>query len=202
MFSTDSASNATARFGGNEFVPAQILVRGYGQSGTQLSPLYDNLALYNDFVPLVYGTAWCAPPIVFSRNDGNLTRMEVLLGMGQISGVLQVLVNDIAIPLAQNGTNMTATGWYSLVSPGTRNGGFDLNFADSLGNPLGDPYGSMAYLSVVVPNAISSGQSTPAVQVLINGLLIEQFDSTGTSLGASFTNNPAWVLLDVLRRSG
>ncbi|HTB11506.1 MAG TPA: hypothetical protein VK752_08045, partial [Bryobacteraceae bacterium] len=202
MFSTDSSSNVTARFGGVEFVPAQILVRGYGQSGTQLSSIFDNLALYNDFVPLVYGTAWYMPPIVFSRNDGNLTRMEVLLGMGEISGILQVLVNDIAIPLAQNGTNMTATGWYAIESAGVRNGSFDLNFTDSSGNPLGDPYGSMAYLSVVVPNAISNGQSTPAIQVLINGLLIEQFDTTGTSLGASFTNNPAWVLLDVLRRSG
>jgi Putative phage tail protein len=202
MFSTDSSSNVTARFGGIEFVPTQILVRGYGERGTQLSALLDNLALYNDFVPLVYGTAWYMPPVVFSRNDGNLTRMEVLLGMGEISGIIQVLVNDIAIPQAQNGTNMTATGWYSLISAGGRNGTFNPNFTDSLGNPLGDPYGSMAYLSVVVPNAISNGQSLPTVQVLINGLLLEQFDSTGTSLGESFTNNPAWVLLDVLRRSG
>ena len=167
-----------------------------------MSAVYDNIALYNDFVPLVYGTAWYMPPIVFLRNDGNLTRMEVLLGMGQISGILQVLVNDIAIPAAQNGTNMTATGWYALISSGGRDGTFDPNFTDSMGNPLGDPYGSMAYLSVVVPNAINNGQSTPTIQVLINGLLIEQFDSSGTSLGASFTNNPAWVLLDVLRRSG
>jgi hypothetical protein len=202
MFSTDGSGNATARFGGLEFVPAQILVRGYGQRDTQLSALQDNLALYNDFVPLVYGTAWYMPPIVFSRNDGNLTRMETLLGMGQISSIIQVLVNDIAIPLAQNGTNMTATGWYSLISAGGRNGAFDPNFADSNGNPLGDPYGSMAYLSVVVPNAISNGQTLPTIQVLIKGLLIEQFDTTGTSLGASFTNNPAWVLLDILRRSG
>ncbi len=202
MFSTDSSSNVTARFGGVEFVPAQIQVRGYGQSATQLSSVFDNLALYNDFVSLVYGTAWYMPPIVFSRNDGNLTRMEVLLGMGEISGILQVLVNDIAIPAAQNGTNMTATGWYSIESAGGRNGTFDSNFTDSVGNPLGDPYGSMAYLSVVVPNAISNGQSTPTIQVLINGLLLEQFDSGGISLGASFTNNPAWVLLDVLRRSG
>ena len=57
-------------------------------------------------------------------------------------------------------------------------------------------------MSVVVPNAISNGQSLPTIQVLINGLLLEQFDSSGTSLGESFTNNPAWVLLDVLRRSG
>jgi hypothetical protein len=57
-------------------------------------------------------------------------------------------------------------------------------------------------MSVVVPNAISNGQTLATIQVLMNGLLIEQFDSDGTSLGESFTNNPAWVLLDVLRRSG
>ena len=48
----------TARFGGIEFVPAQILVRSFGEAGRSLSALHDNLALYNDFVPLVYGTAW------------------------------------------------------------------------------------------------------------------------------------------------
>src|SRR5271169_3298833 len=31
MFSTDSASNVTSRFGGLEFVPSQILVRSYGE---------------------------------------------------------------------------------------------------------------------------------------------------------------------------
>jgi len=202
MFNKDSANNTTARFGGIEFVPAQIVVRGYGQKNTELSPLYNNIALYNNFVPLVYGTAWYTPPIVFLRNDGNLTRMELLLGMGPISGILQVLVNGDAIPQAQDGTNMTGTGWYSLISAGGRNGAFDPNFTDSAGNPLGDPYGSLAYLSVVVPNAIANGLSTPTVRVLVNGLLIEQFDSSGNSLGASFTNNPAWVLMDVLRRSG
>jgi hypothetical protein len=56
----------------------------------------DNIAIYNDFVPLLYGTAWYYPPIVFSRNDGNLTYMEVLLGMGPIQDVQMVLVNQIA----------------------------------------------------------------------------------------------------------
>ena len=54
-----------------------------------------------------------------------------------------------------SGTDMTATGWYNIVTPGLRSGAFDLNFTDSSGNPLGDPYGSMAVLSVVVPNRIS-----------------------------------------------
>jgi hypothetical protein len=97
---------------------------------------------------------------------------------------------------------MTATGWFNVVTPGTRNGAFDMNFTDGSGNPLGDPYGNMAMMSVVVPNAISDGTTLPSIQVLINGLQLEQFDSSGTSLGASFTNNSAWVLLDVLRRSG
>ena len=202
MFNTDAASNVTARFAGIEFVPPQILVRSFGEHGTHLSPEVDNLALYNDFVPLVYGTAWCRPPVVFARNDGNLTHMEALLGMGPIEGVVTVLVNQIQIPLAVSGTNMTATGWYSIVSEGARNGVLDPDFADGSGNPLGDPYGSMAYLNVVVPNGISNGATLANVQVLMQGLQLEQFDATGTSLGVSFTNNPAWVLLDVLRRSG
>src|SRR5580698_9968420 len=110
MFSTDSSANVTSRFGGLEFVPAQILVRSYGEKGTQLSAVIDNLAVYNDVVPIVYGTAWFFPPIVFSRNDGNLTRMEVLLGMGEIDSVVTVLVNDIQIPQGQSGVDMTATG--------------------------------------------------------------------------------------------
>ncbi len=202
MFDQDSSSNVTSRFGGLEFVPPQIQVRSFGEKTTNLSAIQDNLALYNDPVPLVYGTAWYAPPIVFARNDGNLTRMEVLLGMGQIDRVIMVIVNGIEIPQAQSGVNMTGTGWWQVITAGTRNGSFDPNFTDGSGNPLGDPYGSMATLSVVVPNAISTGQTLPSIQVLINGLLLEQFDSSGTSLGESFSNNPAWVLLDVLRRSG
>src|ERR1700689_5277978 len=190
MFSSDSSSHATARFGGMEFVPPQIFVRSFGEQGTHLSPEVDNLALYNDFVPLVYGTAWCQPPISWAFNDGNLTHMEVALGMGPIQGAVTVLVNDIEIPIAVTGTDMTATGWYEIVSPGTRNGAFDPDFTDSTGTPLGDPFGSMAYMSVVVPNRISTGVSLATVKILLHGLQLEQFDTTGASLGASFTNNP------------
>lgn len=202
MFDRDAAANVTRRFGGMEFVPPQIEVRSFGESGSHLSPIQDNLALYDDYVPLVYGTAWYKPPIVFARNDGNLTRMEVLLGMGEIERPIKVLVNGIDIPEAVAGANMTATGWFQVVTAGTRNGAFNSDFTDSAGNPLGGPYGSMAMMSVVVPNRISDGSSLPKIEVLIDGLKLEQFDAAGASLGESFTNNPAWVLLDVLRRSG
>jgi hypothetical protein len=202
MFDEDSNNNVTRRFGGIEFVPASIFVRTYGEKGSHLSVPPDNTAFYNDFVPLIYGTGWYQPPIVFARNDGNLTHLEVLLGAGQISGVLTVVVNDLQIPVGVTGTNMTGTGWYNVVSLGGRTGSFNLDFTDSSGNPLGDPYGSMAFMSVVVPNNISDGSSLPSIQVLIQGLELAQFDSSGNYTDTVFTNNSAWVLLDILCRSG
>ncbi len=202
MFDTDAATTVTRRFGGVEFVPAQIQVRSFGESGTHLSPLIDNQTRYSDFVPLVYGTAWFRPPIVFARNDGNLTHMEVLLGMGEIEDVVKVVVNGVEIPEGQYGKDMTATGWFSLLSRGTRNGAFNPDFADASGQPLGDPYGNMALLGVVVPNQVNSAQSLAKIDVLVRGLKLERFDGSGGSLGETFTNSPPWVLLDVLRRSG
>jgi hypothetical protein len=202
MFDTDNQNNITRRFGGIEFVPASIIVRSYGAKTSQLSTPLPNQALYNDFVPLIYGTGWYQPPIVFARNDGNLTHMEVLLGVGEISGVVTVIVNNTQIPVGVSGMNMTSTGWYNVVSAGTRNGSFNPDFSDSSGHPLGDPYGSMAFLSVVVPNWISNGTSLPDIEVLIQGLQLAQFDSSGNYLSNAFTNNPAWVMLDVLLRSG
>ena len=87
--------------------------------------------MYNDFVPLIYGTVWYSPSIVFARNDGNLTRIEVLLGMGEINNVIKVLVNGIEIPQGQAGANMTGTGWFNLFSTGSRTGGFNPDFSDS-----------------------------------------------------------------------
>jgi Putative phage tail protein len=202
MFRQDTLVNITRRFGGIEFVPASISVRSYGEKGSHLSPLEDNEARYNDFVPLVYGTVWHSPLIVFSRNDGNLTRIEVLLSMGEIQGVTAVLVNNIEIPLGQAGANMTGTGWFSVVSNGNRTGTFNADFSDGSGNPLGDPYGSMAYLSVVVPNRINNGQSLPTVKVLMQGMKLPVYGLDGSESGLQFTNNAAWVLMDVLRRSG
>lgn len=199
---TERGMFALGRFGGMEFVPAQIQVRGQGESGSHLSSVVDNQARYNDCVPIVYGTAWYEPPVVVARNDGNLTHVEVLLGMGEIDDVVKVVVNDVEIPEAFAGADMTATGWYSVTTHGARSGVANPDFADASGNPLGDPYGSMAMAAVVLPNRISNGQTTPKVKVLLRGLKLEQFDAAGVSLGESFTRNPAWILLDVLRRSG
>lgn len=202
MFNQDSADRTTSRFGGLGFVPASVLVRGTGDSGYKVSDPVENEARYNDFVPMVYGTAWYEPPIAFARNDGNLTRMQVLLGLGDIQGVTKVIVNDVEIPLGQTGLNMTGTGWFNVVSLGNRTGNFDLNFTSANATPLGDPYGSMAYLSVVVPNRISDGRRLPRVKVLMEGLRLSRYNADGGYRDEAFSNNPAWVILDLLHRAG
>ena len=202
MFSSDNAGNITQRFGGFEFVPTAYLVRTAGDKTSHLSPLIDNTAKYNDPVPMVYGTGWLQAPVIFARNDGNLTHMEVLLGLGEISAVLKVVVNDVEIPLVAASTDMSATGWYSPVSNGSRQGNFNLDFVDSSGNPQGDPHGSLAVLSVVVPNLISTGTSTPTVEVLMNGIQVDVYNPDGSFGATGFNNNPVWVILDVLQRAG
>src|ERR1700761_5534521 len=202
MFSSDASGHVTQRFGGFEFVPSAIMVRTAGAKTSHLSPVLDDAAKYNDAVPIVYGTGWIKALVIFARNDGNLTHMEALVGMGTIQGVMKVVVNDVEIPQAVQGTDMTTTGWYNVVTTGTRNGNFNLDFTDANGNPLGDPYGSMSVLSIVVPNRISSGRSLPNIEVLLQGIQIDQYNSDGSFQQTSYTNNPAWVILDILRRCG
>ncbi|MBV8864866.1 MAG: hypothetical protein JO210_05640 [Acidobacteriaceae bacterium] len=202
MFSRDVQENVTSRFGAFEFVPSAINVRTAGDKTSHVSPLLSNAAKFNDPVPLVYGTGWLKSPLIFARNDGNLTHMEVLLGIGTLQGVLKLVVNDVEIPVLVQGKDMTTTGWYTPVTTGARQGNFNLDFVDAAGNPLGDPYGSLCVVSVVVPNRISSGKSLPNVEVLLQGEQIDAYNSDGSFQTTAFTNNPAWVILDILQRCG
>lgn len=202
MFSTDSQGRVTQRFGGIEFVPASILVKSFGEKSSHFSSTASNDGKYNEVVPVVYGTAWLRPPVVFARNDGNLTHMEVLLSLGDIQGVLKVIVNGVEIPVARTDSSMTATGWYNVISLGNRTGAFDLNFTQPNGTPAGDPYGSMAYMLLVVPNRISDGKGTPRIEVLMQGIKLSRFGAAGGYIDDAFTNNPAWILLDMIRRCG
>lgn len=194
--------NPTRRFGGVEFTPETVDVRPFGSPFFLKSPVLGNAAKYNDATPMIYGTAWIEPVVTVLRNDGNLTRMEMILSLGRIAGVRKVVVNDFEIPEGVSGRDMTPSGWFNFISDGSRYGGFDLNFTDRTGNPQGDPYGSMATIFVAVPTKVNDGKSIPHIKVLIDGRYVETFDGAGVSQGWSFTNNPAWVLLDVLKLAG
>lgn len=202
MLSADQASQPTRRFGGFAFIPPSIQVRAYGEKNYQTADPVDGRARTNDAVPLVYGVAWIPAPVIFARSDGNLTHCEVLAAAGPIEGVLKVVANNVEMPLGQSGTDMTATGWYNVLSLGGREGGFNPSFTDGTGQPAGDPHGSMACLEVVLPNRLLQSGALPKVEVLLEGMQLARYDADGNPLDAAFSSNPAWVVLDLLRRSG
>lgn len=201
MFGTDSRSQTTQRFGGCQFLPPSVTVRSHGDKTLKQSAGQPGPARPGDVLPLVYGTSWLQPPIIFSRSDGNYVHFEAVLGSGPIQGVRRVLADGVDVPEGQPGGNYSSTGWWSLVGVGERSGTFNPAFADGSGQPIGDPHGSTAFLAVALPSK-SVGQSTPRIQALVDGIKLERFDAAGDSLGLGFTRNPAWMLLDLLRRCG
>ncbi|MCW5963470.1 MAG: hypothetical protein KIT83_05480 [Bryobacterales bacterium] len=202
MLSADAASRSTRRFGGFTFLPASILVRTHGSRSLQAADVQANQARGNDVTPLVYGRGWLAPPLIHSINDGNLTRLLYLLADGEVDGIDRVVVNGVEIPAAVEGRNMTASGWHRIIASGTRNGSF-LPKPDNDGvYTESDPHGSMATIEVVIPNAIQKGSSQPRTEVLLRGMRLLTVAADGSEAGRVFTDNPAWVLLDILLRSG
>ncbi len=202
MYSKDSAGRPTARFGGFTFLPASILVRPHGDKSPRWSEAIEGKARANDPIPLLYGTNWIRALINFARSDGNLTHYELVLSTGQVHRVLKVLADGMEIPLGNAGANMTGTGWFNVVSDGNRNGGTNPFFLNSSGEPEGDPHGSMAILAVAIPNKFLSGNGLPRFEVLLEGMPLPQFLEDETELAPAFTSNPAWILLDLMRRSG
>lgn len=202
MFDRDAEGRPTARFGGFAFLPSGLLVRAHGARASQWSEPLDGRARQNDAVPMVYGTAWIEAPVIFARNDGNLTHCEVLAGLGPIEGVRKVIANGVEIPLASEGKDMSGTGWYRVLSQGERQGAFNMDFADSQQAPLGDPHGSLACLALVVPNQIVERGRLPKVEILVDGLRLPRYDAEGALADEAFTRNPAWILLDLFRSAG
>lgn len=202
MFDEDANGRKTARFGGFAFLPSTVLVRPHGSRESHWSEPVDGRGRPNDAVPLVYGTAWIQAPVVFARDDGNLTHCEVLLALGPIEGVRKVIANGVEIPQADDQKDMSGTGWYRLLSTGAREGAFNRGFLDSNGLPQGDPHGSLACLALVLPNQIVEKGRLPRVEVLIDGMKLPRYNADGTIVDVAFTRNPAWVLLDLLRMSG
>ena len=202
MYDRDFQQNLTRRFAGFQFIPIARLVKGYGEKTASLSISAVIDAGAGDIVPIAYGTVWMDGIVTIGQSDGNLHRMEVMLCSGPIASVLKVIVEGVEVPVAAPGRDMTATGWYNVVSNGDRTGAFNVDFQDENGVAASNPNGGIAILSVVVPGTLAKGREAPRVQVLLQGSILPMYDVTGAHLGDSYTSNPAWVLLDVMRRSG
>jgi len=202
MLNEDALHRATRRFGGFTYLPPSILVRTHGSRSLQPAEVYANQANGNDIVPLVYGKGWLVPPLIHSANDGNLTRLLYVVADGEIDGIERLIVNGVEIPAAVEGRDMTSTGWYKILASGSRTGTF-LPKPDNDGvYTESDPHGSMTTLLVVIPNAMHKGSGKPKAELLLRGLRLLKVSVDGETVERLHTDNPAWVMLDLLLRSG
>jgi hypothetical protein len=162
-----------------------------------------NESKYNDFYPMVYGTGWTTPPILNVVGDGNSTRGEVAVCLGEVTDILRCVVNDVELPPA---TDINGSAYkvqdplfrYNIINKGDRDGSPN---TDTPYNGTGDPYGNIAALLFVVPRKVADAAATPRVRVLVKGPKIRVYTGPST-FTKIYSDNPVWVLLDILIWSG
>lgn len=158
-----------------------------------------NQAKYGDYFPVVYGTGWVEPPVLNMVGDGNSTRGESVICVGEVQNILKVIVNDQELPAANSmdGGNYLVLDplfRYNVINRGTRNGAPN---ADTPYNGQGDPYGSLCAILWVVYRKVADTNSTPRVRVLVQGPKVRVYTGPSTYT-KQYSNNPIWILLDLL----
>jgi hypothetical protein len=178
MYTADSASRQTGRFGGFQWDPATY-VRSESYTEDSWSDIFSdpNTAKYGQPVPMVYGAQWVKGLVIHTEGDANSTRAEVLLCSGRVSGIAQLICNGETVPAANTVDGETYNVAdelfrYNVVNSGRRSGA---PCADAGFDAKGDPFGSMCVVEVVVPRSLVASPSSPDVQALIYGPILVQF---------------------------
>lgn len=201
MFKTDSSSRVTGRFGGSQYEsPATFSSRDY-TSGERLTISNNpNETRWGAPIQMVYGTAWVDAIVMPTFGDGNSTRFEAIVCLGEVQSILRVVVNDIELPPATDITGGVSYRVrdpllrYNVINRGDRDGAPNL---DAFYDGDGDPYGSLCAILCVVPRRAAEASGTPRVRVLVQGPKIRVYADVSTYTKTS-TSNPAWVLMDLL----
>ena len=205
MYKQDSASRVTGRFGGVQYEGSTGGRSREYTSGNWIDIQNNpNEARYGNPIPMVYGTAWVDAVVVQPQGDGNSTRFEAIVCLGEAQYILRVVVNDTELQPATDitgGTNYIvrdALLRYNVINRGDRDGAPNL---DSPWGGTGDPYGSMCAILCVVPRRLAEATSTPRVRVLVQGPKLRVYTDVST-YSKTYTDNPAWVIMDLLTWAG
>ncbi len=184
-----------------------------------------NKAKYGDYVPHVYGMTWVDGVVLNVVGDANTTRGEVLVTLCQVDNIERVIVNDTEVPagyLGNYGEQVRSAredkDWnvfrWQFVDWGQPEGWAS---QDDPYKGRGDNYGNMCVISFCVPRQVTSSDSVPRVRILVRGPLLPTFPTgdvnnlvmrghyyfnEGSSQLHYGNSNPAWILLDVLVKSG
>lgn len=202
---TKATCTRLTRFGGVNWdsQSGQYNSRDYVTGNVSITNAPNDLR-YGEPVPMVYGTAWVNPKITNVFGDGNSTRGEAVVALGEVNAILRVVVNDTELPPATDITG--ATNYivrdkllrYNVINRGGRTGAPNL---DVPWNGQGDPYGSMCAILWCVPRRVAESSTRPRMRVLVQGPKIRVYTGVSTYSDA-YTDNPAWVLMDLLVEAG
>lgn len=201
----DIAGRRTGSFGGIRYDPPDSWRGREYTSGSSTEGINNpNDAKYSDYFPMCYGTGFVDPPVMNVNGDPNLTRFEVVLGVGQTwpasmynqAGPIRlVIVNDFIVPFRLQSSDPTILGW-SWVNGGNVEGHVN---RDTIYDGRGDPYGSLVAISITVPKKVQDASGIPTVRVLWDGMSTRSFKSTDpTDFDRLSHSNPVWHLLDIL----
>lgn len=205
MYAKDSLVRITGRFGGVQWDPPKSWRgRAYSSGKFEEGLNSPNEAKYNDPVPLIYGEGWVEPVITNIVGDPNSTRFEALVCYGEIEAVDRVLVNDVEVPFYTGGRDPLFAWWY--VTKGTRDGAANglPGWTDGSGVPTGDPYGSLATITIVVYRQLLESNQIPRVRVKLRGPKLRVYSSDTTFSNEAWPHyvNPVWQAMDALIWAG
>lgn len=193
------------RFGGIEYdTPANSRSREYTSGNWIDISNAPNDVRYGEPVPMVYGTAWVNAKITSVFGDGNSTRGEAIVCLGEVNNILRVVLNDTELQPATDitgGVNYIvrdALLRYNVINRGDRDGSPNL---DTPWKGNGDPYGSMCAILWVVPRRVAESSQRPRLRVLVQGPKIRVY-TDATTFTRQYSANPAWVLMDLLIWAG
>lgn len=191
MYSTDSQGRRTARFKAIQWAPATVEGHGIQYTSGKKVVTFSNRndSIYQRSYPMLYGQQWIKAPIIANVvGDANSTRMEVVICVGDIGGpqsISQVVVNGVIVPKKGAANWDPLFRWNFLdqkadgsIATGGRSGFIN---SDAGYNSLGDPYGGLATIEIVVYVELAANNSVPDIRIL----------ATGPKIPAILTANPA-----------
>ena len=201
MFKADSLTRITGRFSGISYEAQESYRSREYVSGQWLTiKNTPNAAVFGDYYPEVFGgPVWVQPPVIRPIGDGNSSRAEVVISSGEIEGIDRLVVNGIELPAANARDGSTYLVGnpllrYNWINAGDRNGAPNL---DTPWNGNGDPYGSLAAALIVTPRSVWDSSALPDVAVLVRGRRVRVYSNT-TTYTLAFSNNPAWLTMQLL----
>lgn len=200
MYSTDSSGRTTSRFQGITYVPLQ----NFTQVTSHLIANPD-VGKFNQPIPVLYGTGQSTLIELFSLTshfNNDYVRGQYLLCGGPVVGLSNLVVGATSVPQVAQSTYSTNP---SSIPPSGQwtfqNGDLGVCYVDP-GFPTADPKSGMCVVFAKFPPQFLQNVSSAGITVQWTGIPVWVSDVNGNLTYTAVVQNPAWIIMDVLARSG